>query len=370
MISRHRIKVIAAATTVIVSLVAVGAYARCTGGSCPPPVNFPCTPTSFNPTNPAASGYQLVQSDNFASVGTSTIDMANTGNPGFHWYLRKPFGYTTEPSTDFTTDANSLIMTASVNTAGINLTTAYPNGSAANGLSWVGNAFGSGGYFEIKMAFDGPTVQACAATCGNPSFWGMGVSHWANVGGDQWPGQAAGFTHYIEDDFFEWDTSGFAINKWGSGIWDWYGTYNVTCSGFCGILNDGRTGANGYNNIFLGSNSGGAITWNNSTYHTLGNLWIAGNAANSFAGSRTIYFDGLLASSNGAPGNPTVNWTTTAMPAPSGTGGNGGVGSTPQLWSVHDLDSIVVNLGGPIGVPFHIAYVNVWQIPGCGTVAH
>ncbi len=362
----HRLKIIAVTTTALTVLAAAGAaYASCTG-PCPPPTNFPCTPTNFDPTNPAASGYQLVQSDNFASVGTSTIDMSNTGNPGFHWYLRQPFGGPPEPSSDFTTDANGLVITNSG--AGFNITTAYPNSGAANGQQWVGTAFGNGGYFEIKMAFDGPTVAACASTCGYPTFWSMDVGHWANVGGDHWPGQAAGFTHFIEDDFFEWDTSGFAINDWGSGIWDWSGPFNGPCgsgyqlNGFCGILNDGRASANGVNTIFI-SNAAESITWNNTMFHTLGAVWVPGNAANSNTGYRDIFFDGAEAKTRGSHLTNKTSWADGTMTPSS-------LPASPEVWSIHDLDSIVVNIAGAVGVPFHVAYVNIWQIPGCGTVAH
>jgi hypothetical protein len=324
--------------------------------------NFPCIPVSFNPANPAASGYQIVFQDTFAD--TSTIDMADTAAPGFHWYRRKPFGYTTEPAANIVISGGHLVLTTTANTAGIMISTAVPVNGAANGAGWVGTAFGNGAYFEAQFAFDGPSVYAAGfGDVGWPAFWGMSVEHWANIGGDQWPGQPAGYTHFIEDDFFEYDNTGNQ-NFWGTGIWDWSGTYAVTCpaSGFCGILNDGRTSAHGVNNIYLTTTAGSPV-WNTSTFHTLGHLWVHGDANNSQQGFTQTFMDGQAAITNSA-GSSQVPWTHTTMPSPDALPGS------PQVWNIHDDQKLVVVLGTGNNLPFHVKFVKVWQIPGCGTIAH
>src|SRR6266576_1762638 len=166
----------------------------------PPPVSL-CDPgNTFDPCHPEASGYQIAFEDHFPSL--AALDNNNTGNFGYHWYRLQPFGFTPPPATDFTLDSGGGLVQTPTSLAVTNtIQTAYPNANATNGEKWVGTSFGPG-YFEATFAFDGPGVNT---NNGWPAWWAMAVEHWANVGGDQWPGQVAGFTHYIEDDFFEYD---------------------------------------------------------------------------------------------------------------------------------------------------------------------
>jgi len=369
-------KALAISAMLTTALIPVGAYALCVGGACPPPTNFPCAPTNFNPANPAASGYVDVFSDDFTSVGTSTIDLSATGNTGYHWYTKHPFGGGTQPSGDFSIGSSSeLVITPS---SGNNynqdaIATAYPNSSAANGEQWIGTAFGGGAYFQAVFAFDGPTVVN-SGYAGWPAFWSMSVEHWANVGGDNWPGQSTSpnFTHFIEDDFFEYDDSSNA-NFWGSGLWDWSNVYQASCptgyqaNGFCGILNAGnRQGSdNGIDTILL-SNPARSVTWNTTTYHTLGALWVPGTPANGNIGSREIFFDGVMAPAQAGSSaiNNTTSWTDGTMPLPAS------LPNSPEIWSIHDKQNVVMVLGSGVSQPFHIKSVQVWQIPGCGTVVH
>jgi len=331
----------------------------------PPPPPSLCDPGgTFDPVHPEASGYQIVFEDHFPNM--STIDLNNTGNFGYHWYLRHPFGYQTTPGSDFSIDSNGLVLSATQSPAGFSMQTATNMANTTNGLSWVGTSFGPG-YFESTFSLDSAFLYANGFSGGNPSYWSMDVAHIANVGGDQWPGQAGGYVHYIEDDFFEYDNINGNSNYWGSGQVDWSGQYNVTCPGFCRILNDGSAGSHGLNTIGLSSPSR-AVTWNVTTFHTLGALWVKGDSNNSFNGYRQIYFDGGAAPAQVGANqvNNKTPWLHDTMPSPAS------LPNSPEVWSIQDNDLIEVNFGSGVysptpQPPFHIKSVRFWQIPGCGT---
>ena len=349
---------VASGAAVIAGVAAYGIACACTipaplgGGGGP----APCTPVAFDPTNPAGSGYVKVFSDTFPNG--STIDLANSQAPGFHWYIAGIFGGV-EPAGDFTFDANGLIITQAAN-GNLNqaMTTAIGSGS-----TYRGTVFAHGGYFEVVMAFN----QATVSGNGWPAFWGEAIEHIQNnrATADQWPGQAVGFEHFVEDDFFEWDIQD--VKRWGSAVVDWSNVNGASCpagyhaAGYCQIYNlNGIGGNNGFNNVFLCANAScPTVTWTN--FNTLGHLWVAGDANNGQHGYTQTFFNGVEAKP-GASGDSIVPWTDGVMPTPAN------LPNSPEVWAIHDQRSLAIILGAGVNQAFHIKQVNIWQIPGCGTM--
>jgi hypothetical protein len=362
----------------------VGAVLACTIAAPSGGGSFPCQPASFNPANPAASGYQTVFSDDFQSVGTSTISFSTTPTGGSHWYTHHFFGGDS-PSSDFTAASDGLVINPSGNFGpGMHIQTAAPT---STGQQWVGTVFGRGGYFEATFSFDGPNVVALNFAGGWPSFWSMAIEHLAGGGvAAHVPGQPTGYEKFTEDDFFEYDNTGQYTTQWGSGIHTWYeyasnAVHNPSCDqgykagsgSYCDLINLNNEGTL-YNNAFMHLPGWPTITWNITTFHTVGHLWVAGDANNSFNGYVQTFFDGIAA--EGGPDNASggqfhplgkVGWTDPTPPAvinPTTMAG------TTQAFAVHDQQNLAVILGSAIGMPFHVKSVRIWQIPGCGTVSH
>jgi hypothetical protein len=278
---------------------------------------------AFDPNNPAASGYQLAFHDEFDSA--STIDLNASGLPGFNWYRQQFFGRP-PTSSNFITMANGELIIS-----GMDTTSFYTLASAApstNVFGYVGNAWGGGAFIESRFHFDPATIN----TNGWPSFWSMAVEHMAAPGvADQWPGQAPGYAHFIEDDFFEYDTHSFAgAQSYGAAMHDWYGIFNPTM-GYSNIFNE--------TNFVVQTGAGTDFT----EFHTYAQLWVP--STNGQPGYVINYFDGNALSQ--------VNWVGSGpgTPPPSGN----------ALFSIIDQDHLVLCLGTGTGEPMVFDWVRVWQ---------
>src|ERR1019366_8665997 len=81
---------------------------------------------------------------------------------------------------------------------------------AIDAEQFQGLAFGGGAYLEATLKFDGWQAQVSnpnSISAGYPAFWSMAIEHLAqtSIGADQWPGQVAGYEHFSEIDFLEYD---------------------------------------------------------------------------------------------------------------------------------------------------------------------
>jgi hypothetical protein len=301
---------------------------------------------AFDPSNPAASGYALVFDDEFSSP--NTIDINNTGAPGYNWYTASFLGGST-PASYIQVANGALTLLQSSNNYSLGIATAGP---ANNTDGFVGRAFGGGAYYEARVKFNPANVKP--ATTNWPSFWADSLEVWANSArwNAQWPGQASGYRHFVEDDFFEFDLG--TTTAYNGAIHDWYGKIGQ-CGGswYCDINNNPQGGNGGTSGFTTGTPSVPSGTdW--TQYHTIGQLWVAGNAANGFHGYVQDYFDGV-------PNTDTVTWVDsgTGTPPPAGT----------FQFSVMDQQHMVVALGTGTtnNIGFTIDWVHVWQLPGQGT---
>jgi hypothetical protein len=195
-----------------------------------------------------------------------------------------------------------------------------------------GTAFGGGGYFECEMRF---TPLRTGLTKW-PSFWSLCVEQAA--GGDSgsiynshWDGQAAGYNHDIEPDFFE------------------YGPFGPTQHG--GAMHDyaGPIGSQSTTN----ANTGSPFTppgIDYTAFNKFGYLWVPATATtNGYA----KFF------ANDVQVGNTVTWSQ-----------NNDIGNTPpasgtQIGSILDRRHLMVIIGnsttGVENTQMIVKSVNVWQ---------
>jgi hypothetical protein len=163
----------------------------------------------------------------------------------------------------------------------------------------------------------------------------MALEHLIGLPGQQWPGQMAGYSHFIEPDFMEKEDTNSI--DYGGAIHDWYGVYEQTCSGQV------------YCNVFPAFNVANRVlpaATNFNQYHRYGLLWVPATATTK--GSITYYFDG-------AQVGPTINYTqlTTQAPVPTA--------STPWTYGIIDQQHLVLVLGTGPSTPMQVQSVTVWQ---------
>jgi hypothetical protein len=266
--------------------------ANCTGVSAPAPA--------------AAAGYtSLVFCDDFTS--TSTIDVNGTGNAGYNWYTRLPFGGAQTLPSAYSVANSVLTITSTGLTGNWGLTTRDPY--SGNGSAWTF------GYFEASVNFNpnlGPDSE------GWPSFWSLGAYHTEYNNSDIWP----------ELDFFEAYTGGES-------------SYS---GAFVGTLHQWQnSGSINYQNSNNYQNT--SVNWNN--WHTLGCLWVPGQVS--------WYLDGNLLMtqeySATAPPNPLANTAGGITPTPAGVF---------DILDTAPLGEQVI-VGSSPGWPLNIDYVRVWR---------
>jgi hypothetical protein len=308
-------------------------------------VNENAVSATFDPTNPAASGYALVFDDEFSSP--NTVDFNDTRAPGFNWYPGN-FNVAPVPASYLDVSGGEFHLLQG-NGISLDVTTVAPSGNADG---FVGRAFGGGAYFEARVKLNPANVNPGVTNW--PSFWADSLELVVNNSrrSAQWPGQVSGYSHFVEDDFFEFDLG--TTTAYNGAVHDWYGQPG-TCGGgwYCDINNNPNGGNGGTSGFTTGTPSVPPGTdW--TQYHTVGSLWVAGTAANGYHGYIQRYFDGVANTDR-------VTWTgpPNATPPPAGV----------AQFSVIDQQHMWVALGTGTtnNIGYTIDWVHVWQIPGQGT---
>jgi hypothetical protein len=284
------------------------------------------------------AGYKtLIFSDDFDD--TSTIDMANSQVPGFHWYLAKWF-----VSGANAHNADQISVTDSVLTIGggtgewPSIVTAFDTGLD----TYTGTVFGNGNYVEMRMKFD-PSLNDTAnpSVNGAPNFYGISVEHiadGASVSKGRWPGQVSGYAHFIEMDYME--TLGGSTTEYQSNTHDWGGLYsgghpqNITNGG----------------NVIIGI--GGADF---TEFNTYGCLWVPQNG--NIPGRVQRYFNDALVSTIyylGPPGDPPLPTDGANSFTPDT------VGEADRTYSIMDAHRLVILMGAGQDWPMHVDWIRVW----------
>jgi hypothetical protein len=295
---------------------------------------------AFNATDPARSGYKLVFDDEFEDASGINFSQSDDGAPGFRWYARlfAVWGGTTSRPESFSISKGVLTI------AGGQIGTAAP---ARNLLGFVGTTISNGGYFEARIAFDPATVRfdphaPITQTNWWPSFYAMPIEYFTQTA--QWPGQAAGFAHFVEDDFFEaWRER----RRYGGTMHDWYGLPGCrtsgTNSGYCDVANDG--GSLSVVGKSFGIKVPDGTDWRQ--FHVVGQLWVSGGSNANKTGFVQYYFDGR-------PSTDRVTWRDTSIQGPPPSG--------KSAFSILDQDHMVVYIGSPVQTPLKVDWVRIWQL--------
>ena len=250
-----------------------------------------------------------------------------SSNFSTNWYPWNFFGFHANPA------AIQVNLDGSVTLAG---DTTGPNGElataspASNPAGFVGTAFGGGGYFEATLKFD-PRDIIKNKFAGWPAWWSMALEHMIGMTSQQWLGQNAGYNHFIEVDFFEYDLKGAPLNYYGGALHDWYG---LSAKGYSNIIPPYSVFAR---QVYVDTDF--------TQYHRYGFLWVP--ATTEADGYAEYYFDGNLTGQR-------ISWTmhnNSELPPPM----------APRLFSIIDHDHLVLILGTGVGEPMTIQSVIVWQ---------
>jgi hypothetical protein len=164
--------------------------------------------TTQDSYNDLLSPATLIFHDDFNSL--DTIDVNNTGLPGFNWYLRRAFGYPYLNPTSITVGNSILTLNnTGSNHAQFDLCSAM----GTTGGAHIGFAPSGKLYFEAAIKFNPADFASKVA-----AFWSMATQHvFANS-------VTAVPYHYIELDFMEFNQAWDAAMLAGTG---WYNTNHV-----------------------------------------------------------------------------------------------------------------------------------------------
>lgn len=291
-----------------------------------------------DPTPDVAATNQFRSKTFSADFTPQSVDLNDTRKPGFQWYIGEFFGRdsTSSQAIRFNRDGSITLDGQSNGIAKIN--TAAP---LKDGKSWVGMAFGGGGYFEAQIAFNPEdTVAADSKTW--PAFWSMAIEHLAGLPEQHWKGQPLDFFHFIEVDFFEYDLRrSNPQNYYGGAVHDWYGRFNVSCErSYCQVANTGGGGTQ-FSNFEIKVPSNTAL----NNYHKYGLLWAP--ATSTTKGKIQYFFDGR-------PTGDIVSWAQYDDQAPP-------PGKSPWTFGIIDQQHLTIFLQTGPHEPMGVRSVEVWQ---------
>jgi hypothetical protein len=287
-------------------------------------------------TAPAAAPLAATQQEYTVNTYSSnftaqTVDMNRTLNRGYKWYLADLFSKQANPAgVRINSDGTVTLTGDNTGAVGALMSMAPYRGTD----TFVGTAFGGGAYIEAVMSYD--PAQVTATHTGTrypyPSFWSLPMEGNIILGANQWPGQAPGYVHNVEVDFFEADRPDNP-KIYGVGMHDWWGIKNVTCPGLCAI----SPHPSGVTAPPTGTDF--------KQFHTYGFMWVAATATTP--GFVDAYFDGQRTGYK-------VSWSQYTNQAPTPAGQSWAFGRTDQ-------QHMFFILGTGVGETMTIKSVNVWQ---------
>jgi hypothetical protein len=287
------------------------------------------------PPGAAAGGYlHRVFYEPFDDPATA-VDVNDTKAPGYSFYPFTFFGAHALPASLLKVAGGTLTLGGDTSGYGAGVTTAHP---ATNSQGWDGVVFGGGAYFEATFSFEPANSDGGFPW---PAWWTDPIEGLAARGANQWPGQAVGFEHSVELDFFEYDTWWWkGANTYGGAVHEWYGE-RTDAGGYQQVNNGG--GGSAFDNALITVPS--PPTW--ASLHKYGCLWVPYNSATpATPGYVQMWFDGVATTDK-------VTWI--------GTPGSPPPGTAPWTFSQTDQEHYAPILGTGPGQPVVFDEVQVWQ---------
>ena len=164
----------------------------------------------------------------------------------------------------------------------------------------------------------------------------MALEHLAYLPGLYWKGQPSGFEHFMESDFFEYDTFASPRSSYVATLHDWYGQFHITCKSqsFCdhrSLYSDGLAAL--------------PSTVDFTAYHKYGFLWVP--ATPTTLGLGQAYFDNQ-------PMGQKFTWTYLQDTQPW-------TNSDSWKFGIYDKQHMVAILGSGINEPMTVKSLHVWQ---------
>lgn len=251
---------------------------------------------------PQAAGVGYNTQTFYSAMASADFDLAESYPAGKLWYFYNFFGQTPAPSSSAVFGQNFV----SLGGTGVESRIAT---IGINGATWHGTAFGGGAYIEAVCSYNPQNVMAQNNNGGWPTCpWAMSQEHLTGQGvADQWPGQAAGYTHFIEIDPEEYSVWSFnPITSYTATVHDWYGP-------LAGLLN--VTNGSGGGTVFSNNTINPLATTDFNSYHRFGFLWVPAIGTNNRVGGIVSYSSGGITIGTG-----------TCSAVGSGGGGSGAIG--------------------------------------------
>ena len=250
-----------------------------------------------------AAGYKnLVFYDDFDDP--STIDWKVTGEPGFQWYLDRPFGWPSLVSGDVKVEDSVVTVAQEKSCANWGIGTYSAKGD-------TGAAFRFG-YFEARIRFD--LNKTKGEVSGFPAWWSFSVAHTTDRNDEHW----------AELDFFEAMTNPTAEGRYT-------GTFVATMHDW--IRKDG-----------IPQNCQNPNNWHDKCvtegWHNYGCLWKPGVVE--------WYYDEQLLGR--------VTYSADKMPEPTNVSGN-----FPGAYQYMEQEDMMLILGSCKEWPMEVDWVRVWQ---------
>jgi len=289
-------------------------------------------PASGEMAVPAAAAQVGYTIHTFSSTFTAaTVDRAGTQSRGFQWYNWNLFGTHSDPSAVVINSDGSVTLNGDTTGAGGELVTAVQHDSAE---PFVGSSFGGGAYIEATFKWQ-PLRGSSAKLATWPAFWAMGIEGHMAPYSSQWPGQAPGYIHNIEADFFEALPVDAGTNTYGGSMHDWYGIYAQTCAPQeCEVKMPFLTGQRVV-----------PEDTDFTQYHRYGFLWVP--ATRETKGYAQFFFDGVQLGYS-------FKWEMLGDQPPPPT-------NQPWAFGVLDQQHLFFILGTGQGQPMTVQSVDVWQ---------
>jgi hypothetical protein len=242
-------------------------------------------PPSYSPRPHAPPGFSLIFDDEFND--TSTIDVNNTQEDGYKWYIKgmwfpstSPFMYEIRPS--YKGASGVLEIKDAPVAMSWNFSTTFFDDSVPEGYRGTVFLPGKGIFYEARIAcedlahistngwagfWSGTMPISSRPRNGNPPPWGFSVENMPMPG---WPGK----WETIENDIMEYNPSWGHPLQFDSTIHDW---------------SSAAAGNIGNFNAVVYPPAGTDYT----QWHTYGQLWIPATVQNGWHGYRQVYFDGI-----------------------------------------------------------------------------